>query len=287
MAATTKLIKFPATSLIAVLLAAPAWAQSYIEKQLHRPVPGGIAVLALAERGVVPTATYQGHAVLVVPNGDAGGYLAIVGIGQKTKLGQHALTVNYGGTQELVNFEVGAKKYREQHIKLSSNRHVNPSQADLDRYKREAAEQTAAYKAFRDAIPSNVVLDRPVEGGRYSSPFGLRRFFNGEERNPHAGLDIAVPQGTPVKASADGVVTITGDYFFNGKTVFVDHGQGLISMYCHLSEIDVVKGQRVRRGEVIAKVGSTGRSTGPHLHWTVSLNNQRVDPAIFVGAFEP
>ena len=287
MAATTKLIKFLATSLIAVLLAAPAWAQSYIEKQLHRPVPGGIAVLALAERGVVPTATYQGHAVLVVPNGDAGGYLAIVGIGQKTKLGQHALTVNYGGTQELVNFEVGAKKYREQHIKLSSNRHVNPSQADLDRYKREAAEQTAAYKAFRDAIPSNVILDRPVEGGRYSSPFGLRRFFNGEERNPHAGLDIAVPQGTPVKASADGVVTITGDYFFNGKTVFVDHGQGLISMYCHLSEIDVVKGQRVRRGEVIAKVGSTGRSTGPHLHWTVSLNNQRVDPAIFIGAFEP
>ncbi|WP_082145022.1 peptidoglycan DD-metalloendopeptidase family protein [Oligella urethralis] len=287
MAATTKLIKFPATSLIALLLAAPAWAQSYIEKQLHRPVPGGIAVLALAERGVVPTATYQGHAVLVVPNGDAGGYLAIVGIGQKTKLGQHTLTVNYGGTQELVNFEVGAKKYREQHIKLSSNRHVNPSQADLDRYKREAAEQTAAYKAFRDAIPSNVVLDRPVEGGRYSSPFGLRRFFNGEERNPHAGLDIAVPQGTPVKASADGVVTITGDYFFNGKTVFVDHGQGLISMYCHLSEIDVVKGQRVRRGEVIAKVGSTGRSTGPHLHWTVSLNNQRVDPAIFIGAFEP
>lgn len=287
MAATTKLIKFLATSLIALLLAAPAWAQSYIEKQLHRPVPGGIAVLPLAERGVVPTATYQGHAVLVVPNGDAGGYLAIVGIGQKTKLGQHTLTVNYGGTQELVNFEVGAKKYREQHIKLSSNRHVNPSQADLDRYKREAAEQTAAYKAFRDAIPSNVVLDRPVEGGRYSSPFGLRRFFNGEERNPHAGLDIAVPQGTPVKASADGVVTITGDYFFNGKTVFVDHGQGLISMYCHLSEIDVVKGQRVRRGEVIAKVGSTGRSTGPHLHWTVSLNNQRVDPAIFVGAFEP
>lgn len=287
MAATTKLIKFLATSLIAVLLAAPAWAQSYIEKQLHRPVPGGIAVLPLAERGVVPTATYQGHAVLVVPNTEVGGYLAIVGIGQKTKLGQHALTVNYGGTQELVNFEVGAKKYREQHIKLSSNRHVNPSQADLDRYKREAAEQTAAYKAFRDAIPSNVVLDRPVEGGRYSSPFGLRRFFNGEERNPHAGLDIAVPQGTPVKASADGVVTITGDYFFNGKTVFVDHGQGLISMYCHLSEIDVVKGQRVRRGEVIAKVGSTGRSTGPHLHWTVSLNNQRVDPAIFIGAFEP
>ncbi|WP_432785193.1 peptidoglycan DD-metalloendopeptidase family protein [Oligella sp. MSHR50489EDL] len=287
MAATTKLTKFLSASLISLLLSAPAWAQSYIERQLHRPVPGGIAVIPLADRGVVPSATFKGDRVLVVPNAEAGGYLAIVGIAQKSKVGKHSLSVNYGGSKESISFDVGAKKYREQHIKLSSNRHVNPSQSDLDRYKREAAEQTAAYKAFRDAVPSNVVLDRPVEGGRYSSPFGLRRFFNGEERNPHAGLDIAVPQGTPVRSSADGVVTITGDYFFNGKTVFVDHGQGLISMYCHLSEIDVVKGQRVSRGELVGKVGSTGRSTGPHLHWTVSLNNQRVDPAIFIGAFEP
>jgi murein DD-endopeptidase MepM/ murein hydrolase activator NlpD len=276
-----------ATTLLVGLMAAPAWAQSYIERQLHRAVPGGIVVLPLEDRGVAPTASFNGDAVMVVPNGESGGYLALVGIGLKIKPGSHRLKVNYGAAQESVPFTVGTKKYREQHIKLSSNKHVNPSQSDLDRYKREAAEQSAAYKIFRDAVPSNVVLDRPVQGGRYSSPFGLRRFFNGEERNPHAGLDIAVPQGTPVKASADGVVTIVGDYFFNGKTVFVDHGQGLISMYCHLSEIDVTKGQTVSRGEVVGKVGSTGRSTGPHLHWTVSLNNQRVDPAIFIGAFEP
>ncbi|MDO5667870.1 MAG: peptidoglycan DD-metalloendopeptidase family protein [Alcaligenaceae bacterium] len=287
MAQQKKLSKLLSAGLMSLLISAPAWAQSYIERQLHRPVPGGVVVLPLEDRGVVPSASFNGHSVMVVPNAEAGGYLAIVGIGQKSNPGRHTLSVNYGAASESIGFEVRAKKYREQHIKLSSNRHVNPSQSDLDRYSREAAEQTAAYKEFRKAIPSNVVLDRPVDGGRYSSPFGLRRFFNGEERNPHAGLDIAVPQGTPVKSSADGVVTITGDYFFNGKTVFVDHGQGLISMYCHLSEIDVVKGQTVSRGEVVGKVGNTGRSTGPHLHWTVSLNNQRVDPAIFIGTFEP
>lgn len=278
------------TTIISIILSASAFAQaaqSYIERQLHRPVPGGVAVLALDDRGIVPSARFNGDPVMVVPNSESGGYLAIVGIGQKSKPGQHRLDVSYAGVAEQVSFQVQDKKYKEQHIKLSSNRHVNPSQADLDRYSREAAEQREAYKNFRPDVPSNVILDRPVEGGRYSSPFGLRRFFNGEERNPHAGLDIAVPQGTPIKSSADGVVTIVGDYFFNGKTVFVDHGQGLISMYCHLSEIDVVKGQFVKRGEVVGKVGNTGRSTGPHLHWTVSLNNQRVDPAIFIGIFEP
>src|SRR3546814_19530101 len=94
-----------------------------------------------------------------------------------------------------------------------------------------------------------------------SSPFGLRRFFNGEERNAHSGLDFAVPAGTPIKAPADGVVTIVADYFFNGKTVFIEHGQGFITMYCHLSAFQVAQGQQVERGQVIGKVGSPGRAT--------------------------
>ncbi|WP_019683202.1 M23 family metallopeptidase, partial [Pseudomonas aeruginosa] len=134
--------------------------------------------------------------------------------------------------------------------------------------------------------PSNLMLDKPVDGP-LSSPFGLRRFFNGEERNPHSGLDFAVPAGTPIKAPAAGKVILIGDYFFNGKTVFVDHGQGFISMFCHLSKIDVKLGQQVPRGGVLGKVGATGRATGPHMHWNVSLNDARVDPAIFIGAFQP
>jgi len=115
----------------------------------------------------------------------------------------------------------------------------------------------------------------------------LRRFFNGEERNPHSGLDFAAATGTPIKSPAAGKVILTGNYFFNGNTVFVDHGQGLISMFCHLSRIDVAVGDEVPRGGVLGKVGSTGRATGPHLHWNVSLNGNRVDPAIFIGAFKP
>ena len=151
---------------------------------------------------------------------------------------------------------------------------------------RELAEQTRAYQQFSPRQPSNLLFDRPVNGP-LSSPFGLRRFFNGEERNPHSGLDFAANRGTPIKAPAAGKVILIGDYFFNGKTVFLDHGQGLISMFCHLSEIDVQLGDEIARGGHVGKVGATGRATGPHLHWNASLNDARVDPAIFIGAFKP
>ncbi|MBL4609875.1 MAG: M23 family metallopeptidase, partial [Pseudomonas sp.] len=178
------------------------------------------------------------------------------------------------------------RKYPEQHIKLTNQKHVTPDPEHLKRIQRELDEQIAAYRTFSARQPSNLLFDRPVDG-RLSSAFGLRRFFNGEERNPHSGLDFAAPTGTSIKAPAAGQVILVGDYFFNGKTVFVDHGQGLISMFCHLSSIDVKVGDELARGAHVGKVGATGRATGPHLHWNVSLNNTRVDPSIFIGAFMP
>jgi murein DD-endopeptidase MepM/ murein hydrolase activator NlpD len=122
---------------------------------------------------------------------------------------------------------------------------------------------------------------KPVSGVT-SSPFGHRRILNDQPRSPHSGLDIAASTGTPVAAPAPGTVTITGEFYFNGNTVFLDHGQGLITMYCHLSEIKVTEGTQIERGEILGLVGATGRVTGPHLHWSVSLNGHRVDPELAI-----
>lgn len=118
--------------------------------------------------------------------------------------------------------------------------------------------------------------------GRLSSPFGLKRFFNNQPKNPHSGLDIAAPTGTTISAPAPGLVINTGSYYYNGNTVFLDHGQGLVTGYFHMSKITVKAGQIVEQGTKLGEVGETGRVTGPHLHWNVYLNKTKVDPALFV-----
>jgi murein DD-endopeptidase MepM/ murein hydrolase activator NlpD len=158
---------------------------------------------------------------------------------------------------------------------------VNLSKADLARVTREKETIEHAMSRWTDEQPETLRVPQPIPGVR-SSSFGMRRIFNGESRNPHTGMDIAAPVGTPVRAPLAGTVIDTGDYFFNGNTVFVDHGRGMISMYCHLSAIDVQPGQHVAAGTTLGKVGMTGRATGPHLHWGLSLNRAWVDPELFV-----
>ncbi|WP_439869952.1 peptidoglycan DD-metalloendopeptidase family protein [Pseudomonas syringae] len=267
--------------LFALLLCLPAHADSFITRALDKPVPGGVAVIDLGTGAQAPTATYQGKPVLVVKE-QGTRWLAIVGIPLTVKPGTQQVTS--GG--RTLNFTVGSKRYPEQHITLKNKRQVNPNPEDNKRIEGELAEQLRAYRSFSPGTPSNLILDKPVNGP-LSSKFGVRRFFNGEERNPHSGLDFAVPAGTPIKSPAAGKVILAGNYFFNGNTVFVDHGQGFISMFCHMSKIDVKVGDLVPRGGVVGKVGATGRATGPHMHWNVSLNDARVDPAIFIGAFQP
>lgn len=268
-----------------LLLTTLSQAEGFITRLLNKPVQGGIAVIALGNESIKPSVSYQGNPVLVLHE-DNKQWIAVVGIPLTTKAGTESIKVKGQQGSYTVNFTVANKKYRAQYIKLKNKQQVNPNQQNQQRIAKELKLQLAAYQRFSDRVPSNILFDLPVNG-RMSSPFGLRRFFNGEERNPHSGLDLAVPQGTPIKAPADGEIILIGDYFFNGKTIFIDHGQGLISMFCHLSAIDVKLGQQVKRGEVVGKVGATGRATGPHLHWNVSLNNARVDPAIFIGKFQP
>ena len=272
--------RFFAPLLLLCLTTFNAHADSYITRLLNKPVPGGVAVVDLGAAAQAPKATYQGKPVLVVK--EQNNWLAIVGVPLTVKPGSQQ--ISSGGRN--LPFTVGNKKYPEQRITLKNTQQVNPNPANLKRIEGELAEQIKAYRSFSPNTPSNLLLDKPVNGP-LSSKFGVRRFFNGEERNPHAGLDFAVPAGTPIKTPAAGKVILTGNYFFNGNTVFVDHGQGFISMFCHMSKIDVKVGDQLARGAVVGKVGMTGRATGPHMHWNVSLNDARVDPAIFIGAFQP
>jgi murein DD-endopeptidase MepM/ murein hydrolase activator NlpD len=211
-------------------------------------------------------------------------WVAVVGIPLAAVPGVHTLQVQHGTKPvQTASFTVHNKQYAVQHITLKDKRLVTPSAAELERIAQEKVRIDAALAHWSETGVRNLDFLQPA-AGELSSPFGLRRFFNGEPRQPHSGLDIAAPQGAPVHAPAAGRVVDTGNYFFNGNTIFLDHGQGLITMYCHLERIDVTPGQDIVRGEVIGAVGMTGRATGPHLHWSVSLNRTMVDPILFLPA---
>ena len=195
-----------------------------------------------------------------------------VGTSTGTALAPSVATIKY--------VTVRVKNYPEQRLTIKDKLKVEPNPEDLARIERERETTEAVKRRFSPPAPAtNFALPA---SGPLSSRFGLRRIFNGLPRNPHAGLDVAVGTGAPIKAPAAGVVTNTGDYFFNGNTVFIDHGQGLISAYMHLSRVDVRAGQTVKRGETLGAAGGTGRVTGPHLHWAVILNNTAVDPQLFL-----
>lgn len=153
---------------------------------------------------------------------------------------------------------------------------------DLARHQREKAKVQKALATFTPERLWECPLRRPVEGD-VSSEFGLQRYMNGEPRRPHGGVDLRAGYGTPVKVCWGGRVILTGDHFFAGKSIFVDHGQGVVSMYFHLSEIMTREGQRVVPGEVVGRVGSTGRVTGPHLHFGLSILGATVDPLPLMG----
>lgn len=243
-------------------------------------VPGGVAVVSITSR-TEPLARYQDQRVMVYADGAV--WRAVIGIPLDAQPGVQKLFVEDDQGTVIYHFTVLDKQYKEQHLTIQNKRKVNPNPDDLKRIERESPLIKAAKKHWRDRPKPELQLQLPVQG-RYSSPFGLKRFYNGQARNPHSGLDIAAPTGTPILAAAAGKVINTGEYFFNGGTVFLDHGQGFISMYCHMSAMDVQEGQWVEAGDPIGKVGATGRVTGPHLHWSVILNNTMVDPQLFLPA---
>ena len=257
--------------------------QAYaIEYPIVNAVPGGIAVIDLDDTFTNSKKVFFNKKRVLVKQSKSG-WQAFVGLPLKIKPGTHKISViDANGNKKHNEFSVSNKAYETRHITINNKRMVSPTKKDIERHYKEKPLMLAALKKWSDNSHVQTNFISPVDG-RFSSIFGLKRIYNKQKRiRRHTGLDIAAPQGTNIKSPAKGKVIRTGAYFFTGNTVFIDHGQGLVTMYCHLNKTHVKAGQELAQGESIGTVGMTGRVSGPHLHWVVSLNNTKVDPKLFI-----
>ena len=241
----------------------------------HAPWPGGIAVVPL-DQEQRPEVRLDGKPALTVRH--EGRWHAVIGI----PLGhaESTLTATIGETTQTIPLET--RQYREQHLTVKPS-YVEPDEASLARIRREQQQIAAAIRHWSDLVPASLTLAAPVPGRR-SDSFGSRRFFNGQPRSPHRGMDLSGATGTPIRAPLAGTVILTGDFYFTGNAVFVDHGSGLVTLYAHLDDIAVAEGEAVSAGALLGTVGATGRVTGPHLHFATYLNGTPVDPALLLAA---
>ena len=247
---------------------------------------------AADQRIVFPASVQQGAMVVgKVPPGSVVEYAGrtlrvtgygtvVLGIGRDEKGPASISVMRPDGSRETASVTVTPRDWPEQRVDGVPPATVDPPPAIAERIRREQARVAEARKRDDARADFAQVFVRPVEG-RVSGRFGRARVYNGKPGAPHSGMDIAAPAGTPVKAPAAGIVTFAEpDLYLTGGTLLIDHGHGISSNFLHLSRIDVKPGDRVEQGQVVAAVGSTGRSTGPHLHWGMSWFDVRIDPQL-------
>ncbi|MFC5302330.1 peptidoglycan DD-metalloendopeptidase family protein [Azospira restricta] len=244
----------------------------------HLPVPGGIAVLELAG-AAAPQVHFDGRPQPVVR--ENGRWFALIGIPLDSVPGPQQATVDDGGRQRTQAFTVRARHYPTQRLTIPDARMVTPPPELAERIVAEQQRLDALKRHFSPSPAPATDFALPA-AGRLSARFGLRRVLNGEARAPHSGLDLAVAGGQPVRAPAAGTVLAVEDFYFAGRTVVIDHGQGLLTLYAHLSQVAVAPGQAVARGAALGASGASGRATGPHLHWVVVVGGSAVDPELFL-----
>ncbi|MBX3307355.1 MAG: M23 family metallopeptidase [Nitrospira sp.] len=242
-----------------------------------------VVKVPLEDESATVQGTFLGRSIRFFPDPrleEPKGFVGLLGIDLQDEPGTHDLLVELkqGEQSRTFNYSVSVvkEKFHIEHLTLPKDK------VDLDE------KAVARWKAEQEQIKTGLAVDsqarlwqpgfvEPVSGRR-TGIFGSVRIMNGQPRNPHNGEDISAPLGTPVAATNDGVVRLTVDHFFSGKGLFLDHGLGFYSMYFHLSEVLVKDGDVVKAGQIVGKVGATGRATGPHLHWGVKLNGARVNP---------
>ena len=268
-------------SLLLLLLPSFAFASITVK---HTPTPGGIAVFDFESSHNNPRAFYR-SIPLYTQHIEGTHWQTLLGIPLMEKAGKKFITIRDFSTRTLsVEIKVPqVKRPAKQNIKLKGKdkKYVNPNAVHMDRIIKERSILGKARLFYSNKILSDRLFSRPVSGV-ITSPFGIKRFYNGQPRRPHTGLDYAGDTGTPIKAPAAGKVILVGNYFFNGNTIFLDHGQGLISVYIHMNKYIAKQGQKVKKGDIIGTIGQTGRTTGPHLHWGVYLNRTVINPNLLL-----
>lgn len=244
-------------------------------------VPGGVALLRVGD-ATEPRPAVSRDGVPVWVSRQATQWVAAVGLPLSLQPGEQQVEVrSTNGAARTITFTVKPKRYPVQHVTLRDQAMVEPPADVMARIERESAHLKVVRSQWRETAATDAAFVQPARG-RLSGRFGGSRVLNGKPRAPHAGLDVAVMTGTAVLAPADGVILDIGDYYFCGKTMFIDHGNGLLSLFCHLSEWDAKVGDSVRKGQAVARSGATGRASGPHLHWSVYLNGTSVEPELFL-----
>lgn len=254
-----------------LLFGSPAFAGLILNAELTQ---GGFL------RGQVPVGTQvfcQDQALRLTADGRF-----ILGFGRDAAARQTLILIDADGQRRVETLQLSQRNYDIQRIDGISSKMMAPSAADLKRIEREARLVAAARRRDTE-LPFFLQAFRWPLKGRISGVYGSQRIFNGEPRRPHYGVDIAAPAGTPVLAPAGGRVSLShAGMFFSGQTLIIDHGHGLSSSFLHLSEILVKEGEQVKKGQPVARVGATGRVTGPHLDWRVNWFDQRLDPQLLV-----
>lgn len=243
--------------------------------------PGGFAVLNLGANERMPMVQFNETRVLV-SGGNRSEWFAVVGIPLDCKPGRSPpISVQYAPrrTRE-IHLRIREKEYDAEYLVVKSDM-VDLTPLDLARCELERAHTQSVLRNYSDFSPASLLLATPCDGTR-TSTFGQMRFFNGQHRGTHAGLDIAAALDTPIFAAGVGEIVDVGEYFFSGRTVMINHGRGFHTLYAHMNAVHVRPGQRVFTGQRIGTVGTTGRVTGPHLHFAVYLNAAAVDPALFL-----